>query len=279
MKKIIAIVVVIVALLMGAFFYWIHQPALVGEEQVTQSVNDANKRFAQTQREAKSAELNGFLSEEFLPVWSGQEGEVKQTLTTWSAYSNALRGNEVNHSALLDDANYRAARDGYEAVLPSLLTELDKRLFVVPRESLSSSQAPDANGLRTLSHSVYAYVESKVAEGKPEEAVRPLAALFSLGGKMQGRETLGNDLAGIAIQRIAFQAVALIPSDSKLAAQDWLSLATAVNQGIPPKDQMARAFEAEVSVSLEQIQKNENEAAASGSSLDQLFLQRENAFL
>jgi hypothetical protein len=280
LKKIIAIVLIIVLISLGGFTFWLSQPALEGEEQITESVASANNRFAQAQREAENPELNGYISQEFQPLWTpgGGKGEVSpvsQALTSWGAFSNGTKGNTIDHAGLLKDESYLAARGGFETHLPGLLTTLDKRLFVVPKASLSRSETPDANGLRALAQGIHAYVESKVAEKKPAEAVPALAALFSLGGKMQGRDTMVNDLIGISMQRTAFETLALIPSDSALTAEDWLKLGTAVNQGIPPKDQMARAFEAEVSVSLEHIQKSETAAAESGTFLDRLFLQRE----
>jgi hypothetical protein len=282
LKKIIAIVVVLVSLMAGAFAYWINQPSLQGEEQITESVSSAKNRFAQSQREAKNPDLNGFLSEELLPLWAPGAAKapvspVQQIVSTWAAFSNGTRGNQVDHTSLLQakDESYLAARNAFETILPDLVLNLNKRLFVVPRSALSSFETPDSGGLRMLGQAVYAFVESKVADGKPAEAIAPLASLFSLGGKMQGRGTLVNDLQGISLQRTAFETLALIPSDSDLTTEDWLKLGTAVAQGIPPTDQMARAFEAEVSVGLEHIQKNETAAAESGSYLDRLFLQRE----
>ena len=278
MKKIIAVVVVVVSLFAAAFVFWLNQPAATGEQQVAESVSAAKNRFAQTQREADNADLNGYISEEFLPLWGSgrQKGEVapvKQTVIDWVAFADE----DTDHEALLanKDEKYMATRQAFEALLPSLVATMNKRLFVVPRPALSSFATPDAGSLRMLAQAINGYVRSKTAEGQPTEAVAPVAALFSLGGKMQGRETLSNDLMGITLQRAAFEALALIPGDAKLSAEDWLALGTAVNHGIPPKDQMSRAFEAEVGITLENIQQNEKEAAESGSYLDRLFLQRE----
>ena len=281
MKKIIAIVLVLCLAFSGLFLFWINQPTLVGESQISESVGSAKSRFSQLQREAENPNLNGYISTQFEPLWGAgqpqETSEIEQRLLAWNAFSNALRTGQTDHAAKLatKDKEYLAARAAFEELLPALSEALNKRLFVVPRDNLSSYGVPDMGGLRLLSQAVYAYVESKVAEKDAASAVGPLAALFSLGGKMQGRENLVNDLSGVTLQRTAFKALALIPSDSNLTAEDWLTLAAAVSHGTPPPDQMISAFEAEVASSLEHILANEKDAAQSGSYLDRLFLQRE----
>ena len=281
MKKIIAIVLILCLAFAGLFMAWINRPALVGESQISESVGAAKSRFSQLQREAENPDLNGYISVQFEPLWGAgqpqEASEIEQRLLAWNAFSNALRTGQTDHAAKLaaKDQDYLAARSAFEELLPALSEALNKRLFVVPRDNLSSYGVPDMGGLRLLSQAVYAYVESKVAEKKAASAVAPLAALFSLGGKMQGRENLVNDLSGLTLQRTAFKALALIPSDSDLTTEDWLTLAAAVSHGTPPPDQMISAFEAEVASSLEHILANEKDAAQSGSYLDRLFLQRE----
>ncbi|MCA9779022.1 MAG: hypothetical protein KC800_19975 [Candidatus Eremiobacteraeota bacterium] len=282
MKKILAIVLIVCMALGGLFGFWINQPTLVGESQISDSVGSAKNRFSQLQREAENPQLNGYLSLQFEPLWGAghpinETSEIEQRLQAWNAYSNALRGGQTDHGARLKagDTEYLAARTAFEGLLPGLVVALNKRLFVVPRKNLSGYGLPDTSGLRLLSQAIYAYVESKVAEKDAAASVEPLAALFTLGGKMQGRENLVNDLSGVTLQRTAFKALALIRPDSNLTTQDWLTLATAVTQGTPPPDQMVLAFEAEVAASLELILDNEKKAAQSGSYLDRLFLQRE----
>lgn len=282
MKKIIAIVLVICLTFAGLFLFWINQPSLVGESQISESVGSAKNRFSQLQRESENPQLNGYLAVQFEPLWGAgnpvhETSEIEARLLAWNEFSNALRAGQTDHKAKLADKDkkYLSARAAFEELLPALSSALNKRLFVVPRKSLSSYGVPDMNGLRLLSQAIYAYVESKVAENDTAATVAPLAALFSLGGKMQGRENLVNDLSGITLQRTAFKALALIPVNSDLSTEDWLTLAAAVSHGTPPPDQMVNAFEAEVAASLELILANERKAALSGSYIDRLFLKRE----
>ena len=79
MKKIIAIVLVLCLAFSGLFLFWINQPTLVGESQISESVGSAKSRFSQLQREAENPNLNGYISTQFEPLWgAGQPAGLER---------------------------------------------------------------------------------------------------------------------------------------------------------------------------------------------------------
>lgn len=275
-SRILLSVVVTVLLCFGLGRLWLSTPALQNQDGLKKSISRAQSRFLQLQREASNKTLNGYLSQEFLPLWGAPgvadpEAQVVKDFSDWAAFA------AKDHGQLLKtrDEAYSKARARFEKHLPALVATLDKRLFTVPRKTLSAKESPSATGLGLVAQAVYAYTASKVAEGKPETPLPALGALYTLGGNLQGRDTLSLELTGISLQRTAFRATGLLPRDSSISGKQWIALSSAILSTLPPPEGMTRAFELEVAVSLEQLSRSQEALARSSNTLEQMMMERE----
>ena len=81
-----------------------------------------------------------------------------------------------------------------------------------------------------------------------------LSAALALGRKLQGSETLIQEMLGVSLQALATDAIFVnFEPDSKLSSEQWKSISGSLSGNLPEKDQFLYSLENELSFALNSI--------------------------
>ena len=96
----------------------------------------SDARFLEAQRQAEDPELNGYLSETFLPLWGGETSrdetsEVRSVLKAWTERLDEGLGKPLFHFAMrrMGDPKYAKAQAGFAKLVPELQKQAAMPIF------------------------------------------------------------------------------------------------------------------------------------------------------
>jgi len=232
-------------------------PQLSDKARVEASFAAAHSRNQSLEEQATKPEVNGYLSPTFLPYW-GRKGmeyepdsETERVVEQWKKFSSQAMEKKIDHIDLLTrkDPSYLEARGQFEALVPELLEALEKPVYFPPNSPLlSQTLLPNMNANRSCAQALCALAESKVAQGKSDEAVEMIARTILAGERLSGSGFLLVEMFGVVMQAIGADAfLGLIdPEKLELTPELWQSLTEELVESVPSKDILVQSFEAEM---------------------------------
>lgn len=254
MKKLSLGCLGLIVFLISLVTIWVQFPQQTHPQLIEETVAKAQERHRSRQATARNPKFNGYLQPTLLPFWGTPadykpNSGVEKVITRWKAYGSNSQGTRQDHRALLSQVDYLAARDQFESLLPALEEALNQSEFIAPNDRFDYIDNNDMKfiSVRALGQALATLAESRVAEGQPEKALRPLALGFKLGAKLDQQGTLLSLFIGFNVNKVSAQAAqGLLRPETELSPEHWRALADAVVQGSPPPNLLETAIEDEI---------------------------------
>ncbi len=223
-------------------------------ELIERSLADSETRFQQSQQRAKEPELNGYLNEKFLSFWGPDghdEGPAGLVVTAWNTYSPAAVRKPVEFSSLASDSGYRKARADFEGLLPELLDAFNKEAFVMPlaRRSLEVP-IPRLLAVKASATALVGYSALLIEEGEAGRAAEILETVIHLGGNLLGQGFLIQEMFGVSLREVAFEAVVHLFEAKDLTGDQWERLAASVKAAAASEHQVQEVMTDEMVATL-----------------------------
>lgn len=204
MKKrgLLFLIALSLVMLLGAAVVWVNSPALEHPQLANQVLLDTTKRFQERQKQAQSAQLNGFLAPQFRPFWEGRGRNKPGTpfenaVRGWQEYTSSAYAEPIDHQALLNrkDPTYLDRRAAFAEYLSALKEALSKPYFIDPAAGVGD--VPNLLSMRSIALGATALAESFWADGRHREAVTSTVVALDAGRHLLEDSTM-SQMVGIS---------------------------------------------------------------------------------
>lgn len=248
MKKVALFGFGLSVLVLFMIFIWIQFPHVNHPQVVAAAQKEALKRHQARQETAQDPSQNGFLNPRFRDYWQGHNSKptlAEKRIAAWAVFSTATGATRLDHRELSQDQIYLKTRGEFEELLPDMLAEFHKSVFVAPAKKLTiEGTYLDYLNMRSVAQALVGLAESYISEGRPREALRPALECLQLGALLSRQGTAINNFIGVSLQQLGANAFGgLFSPKTQLSAEQWRSTGRAILACVVPAKNLEEAVE------------------------------------
>lgn len=250
MKKVVFLVLVFLAVMIGGALFWLNSPAVKDPALVSEMVKKAQDHFDEQQKTARDPAQNGYIDPKLLPVWKPQadpNDPLRLKLDGWLKAASSLSESKMLSNQTLRSPAVLALHKELKPTLDEIRRSFEKPEFAMPLDTISVNN-PDFNlyGLRVCAYAISAEAEVDASGKNYQTLVATVNDLLTLAKHLESFDLLVNHATAITMRRIATGTILVSTTPkSALTGAEWSQLAQATEKGAPEGKILKSVLEAE----------------------------------